>query len=385
MAGVIDKFVFALFLDTKNFKQGADVAERSVNGLRRTILQAYTAIGGIDIFRRMITDYSNTSVELGRLSEVTGESLKELEAWKLTVRDAGSDTGSFFGTLKMLNDEMANIKNYGSSQSLATFQRLGITVYSANGKLKKGTELLKDIAGRLSKFKENSQAFNFGKALGLDEGTIFVLRRYGEGIEKIVKQNEKRALITKQDVANGMAYQKMLSDLKQTFLSLEKAVVPEILKALKEIMPQLQSGLIAVIPLFKNLLSVVAPTAKFLAETAKYFEKVGEESYRSPYETDEDRKIGEETYGRTSGTDKDLQKRIDTPFSKTFLGRGLNLDYQLAGGIFSKDPIMSALGGSKLTNITIEALNITTQATDAQAVAKATVNAIANIANQTGR
>jgi hypothetical protein len=384
MAGVIDKFVFALFLDTKNFKQGADTAEKSVNGIKRTILQAYSAIGGINLFRTMLNDYSATAVELGRLSESTGENLRELEAWKLTVRDAGSDVGAFFGTLKMLNDEMANIKNYGTSASLATFQRLGISVYGANGQLKKGTDLLKDIGKRLVEL-DVRQAFNFGKALGLDEGTIIVLRRYGEGLEKIVKQNEKRALITKQDVANGMAYQKMLSELKQTFLSLEKAVVPEILKALKEIMPQLQSGLIAVIPLFKNLLSVVAPTAKFLAETAKYFEKVGEESYRSPYETDEDRKIGEETYGRTSGTDKDLQKRIDTPFSKTFLGRGLNLDYQLAGGIFSKDPIMSALGGSKLTNITIEALNITTQATDAQAVAKATVNAIANIANQTGR
>lgn len=364
MAGVIDKFVFALFLDTKNFKQGADTAERSVNGLRRTILQAYTAIGGIDLFRRMITDYSNTAVELGRLSEVTGESLKELEAWKLTVRDAGSDVGGFFGTLKMLNDEMANIKNYGTSASLATFQRLGISVYNANGKLKKGTELLKDVAGRLSKFKENSQAFNFGKALGLDEGTIIVLRRYGEGIERVVKQNEKRALINRQDVLNGMAYQKMLSDLKQTFLALEKAVVPEILKALKEIMPQLQAGLLAVIPLFKNLLSIIAPTAQILGDIAKYFEKVGGN-------------LADGSYGINDDTAKDKSKKPDGSFKQSIVG-------QAFGGIFSKDPIMSKLGGGGLTNIVIEALNINTQATDAQGVAKVTVKEIGDLANQTG-
>lgn len=367
MAGVIDKFVFALFLDTKNFKSGADVAERSVNGLRRTILRAYTAIGGIDLFRRMITDYSNTAVELGRLSEVTGESLKELEAWKLTVRDAGSDTSSFFGTLKMLNDEMANIKNYGSSQSLATFQRLGITVYSANGKLKKGTELLKDVAGRLSKFKENSQAFNFGKALGLDEGTIIVLRRYGEGIERVVKQNEKRALISRQDVLNGMAYQKMLSDLKQTFLSLEKAVVPEILKALKEIMPQLQAGLLAVIPLFKGLIPLVSALAQDLASVAKYFEKVGESLAEQAIQ----RQLLKDGIG---SVDKGYQGETGL-FPKWIQNTAIPF--------MMKTPMMAMAGGA-VSNIVIEALNINTQATDAQGVAKVTVKAIGDLANQTG-
>jgi len=366
MAGVIDKFVFALFLDTKNFKQGADTAERSVNGIKRTILQAYSAIGGINLFRTMLNDYSATAVELGRLSESTGENLRELEAWKLTVRDAGSDVGAFFGTLKMLNDEMANIKNYGTSASLATFQRLGISVYGANGQLKKGTELLKDIGKRLVEL-DVRQAFNFGKALGLDEGTIIVLRRYGEGLEKIVKQKEKRALITKQDVANGMAYQKMLSELKQTFLSLEKAVVPEILKALKEIMPQLQAGLIAVIPLFKNLLGLIAPTTEELAKMAKYFEKVGENLAEQEAIRPKGRK-SKPLIENTEGQEGLLWKWISA-----------------ASPIVMKTPVMSALSGTGLTNVTIESLTITTQATDAQGVAKATVNAIANIANQTGR
>lgn len=366
MAGVIDKFVFALFLDTKNFKQGADVAERSVNGLRRTILQAYTAIGGIDLFRRMFNDYSNTAVELGRLSEVTGESLKELEAWKLTVRDAGSDVGGFFGSLKMLNDEMANLQNFGSSNLPMVLNRIGVSVTSG-GKLKKGTELLKDIAGALSKF-DKRQAVNFGKTLGLDEGTIIVLQRYGEGIGKIVKQNEKRALMSQQDVRNGMAYQKTLSDLKQTFLALEKAVVPEILKALKEIMPQLEAGLLAVIPLFKNLLSVIAPAAQILGDIAKYFEKVGESLAEQAIQ----RQLLKDGIGDTTG------KNRDGSFKQSIVG-------QAFGGIFSKDPIMSALGGSKLTNITIEALNINTQATDAQGVAKVTSKEIGDLANQMGR
>jgi len=365
MAGVIDKFVFALFLDTRNFKQGADTAEKAVNGIKRTILQAYSAIGGINLFRTMLNDYSATAVELGRLSESTGENLRELEAWKLTVRDAGSDVGAFFGTLKMLNDEMANIKNYGTSASLATFQRLGISVYGANGQLKKGTDLLKDIGKRLVEL-DVRQAFNFGKALGLDEGTIIVLRRYGEGIEKIVKQNEKRALITKQDVANGIAYQRMLSELKQTFLSLEKAVVPEILKALKEIMPQLQKGLIAVIPLFKNLLGLIAPTVEELSKLVKYFEEIGEN-------------LGEKQTFSNGKKNKPLIE--NTEKQEGLLWKWI----AAATPIVMKTPVMSALSSTGLTNITIESLNITTQATDPQAVAKATVNAIANIANNTGR
>jgi hypothetical protein len=43
------------------------------------------------------------------------------------------------------------------------------------------------------------------------------------------------------------------------------------------------------------------------------------------------------------------------------------------------------VSGGALTNIVIEALNINTQATDAQGVAKVTVKAIGNLANQMGR
>ena len=164
-----------------------------------------------------------------------------------------------------------------------------------------------------------------------------------------------------------MAYQKMLSELKQTFLSLEKAVVPEILKALKEIMPQLQAGLIAVIPLFKNLLGLIAPTTEELAKMAKYFEKVGENLAEQEAIRPKGRK-SKPLIENTEGQEGLLWKWISA-----------------ASPIVMKTPVMSALSGTGLTNVTIESLTITTQATDAQGVAKATVNAIANIANQTGR
>ena len=53
----IDKYVFALMLDSSNFEKGANLATKAANGIKSTLLKTYTALGGIDLFKNMLTDY----------------------------------------------------------------------------------------------------------------------------------------------------------------------------------------------------------------------------------------------------------------------------------------------------------------------------------------
>ncbi len=112
---------------------------------------------------------------------------------------------------------------------------------------------------------------------------------------------------------------------------------------------------------------MIAPTAQVLGDIAKYFEKVGESLAEQAIQ----RQLLKDGIGDTTG------KNRDGSFKQSIVG-------QAFGGIFSKDPIVSGVSGGALTNIVIEALNINTQATDAQGVAEVTVKAIGNLANQTG-
>lgn len=229
MASVIDKYVFALFLDASNFAKNTNLAEKAVGSLRSTILKTYTTIGGIDLFKNMLSSYTDTARSVGRLSEVTGENIKTLQAWQYAMSASGGEVSSMNSALIAFSEEMGQIKNYGTSSHLALFQRLGIDVYNANGKLKTATNLLYDTAKVFSQL-DNLRAFDFGRSLGLNDDMIILLRRYGENLETVIKSSEKFAVIKQRDIMLTRQYDAMLAELRIMFLQLASAIGPEFIK-----------------------------------------------------------------------------------------------------------------------------------------------------------
>lgn len=237
MGGIVDKFTFVLFLDSSNFTKGTSTAEKAVNGLKTTMLSAYTAIGGIDLFHNMLTTYTDTARSVGRLSEVTGESIKTIQAWQYTMEASGGPVSSINAALMAFNEEMAQVKNYGTSTHMALFARLGINIKP----LEKGSKLLLDTA-KVLKTLNDTQAFDFGRSLGLDDNTIILLRRYGDGLSSVIRQNEKYSIIKKRDIETTKEWDKMMANLKFQFLGLSQTISPEMMELFKTVVfPQIKT------------------------------------------------------------------------------------------------------------------------------------------------
>ncbi|MDR3049424.1 MAG: hypothetical protein LBV16_06295 [Elusimicrobiota bacterium] len=87
MAGtsVIDKYTFNLLMNSKQFQKGVNSANMAVKGMTKVFMAAFAAIGGIAVFKKAVSDYSNLAKSIGRLSETTGESIQDIQGWQISI------------------------------------------------------------------------------------------------------------------------------------------------------------------------------------------------------------------------------------------------------------------------------------------------------------
>lgn len=241
--GYIDKYVFALMLDSTDFQKGANLATRAIGGLKSTLLKTYSAIGGIDLFKNLISTYTDAAKSVDRMSIVTNEDINSLQAWQKAISDTGGNVNAFNGTIRALSDDMAQLKNYGTSKYLSTMQWLGIDFTNEKGEIKSATELLlayqKALAGM-----DNQTAWNFAQKLGLDEDTFALMRRHPDDLEKIIRQYKKISVIGKEDIAINRQWEKVLSDFRYSWLRFSKTIGSNVLPILQnQLFPAIQDGI----------------------------------------------------------------------------------------------------------------------------------------------
>ena len=237
----IDKYVFALMLDSSNFEKGANLATKAANGIKSTLLKTYTALGGIDLFKNMLGTYTDAARSIDALSLTTGENIIKLQAWEKTIQDTGGNIGSFRGTISKLNDSIARLSFGEVDDTIATMGKLGIFATDSSGRLKKATDLLLEISNAVNMFQDNAQAFTWAKAMGLDESTFKLMRRYNDSLDEAIKKNEHWAIIRQSDIINARNYDKMISSFKTAWLELSKTIMSAVLPVIqKDLFPEIE-------------------------------------------------------------------------------------------------------------------------------------------------
>ena len=237
----IDKYVFALMLDSSNFEKGANLATKAANGVKNTLLKTYSIIGGIDLFKSMLTDYTEATRSIDNLNLITGENITTLQAWKKSIQDVGGNVGAFEGTLKGLSNSLADLRQFGKyDDRLGILGWRGISLYQ-DGKMKNATTLLSEIAKKIKDMNE-ADAFSWARALGIDESTYRLFRLHGENIDNLIKKNERWAVLNKEDVKTTRQYDKIISDFKSSWQSLSRILVSSILPVIQnDLFPELEN------------------------------------------------------------------------------------------------------------------------------------------------
>lgn len=200
MATVIDQLVVKLGLDSSEFeagekridegldktkarteKTGKDIEE---NGKRAANFFGQIEKAAIKFFAvltvgRGLSDFTQTVIgtgaQLDRMSGRLGTSADTLSRWAGAVRQSGGTTEGFLGTVQGLSASLTELKLTGNTGILPYLQALGVSVADANGKAKPLEQLLGDIGDKLNALPNKGDAFNIGRNLGIDDGTINLL------------------------------------------------------------------------------------------------------------------------------------------------------------------------------------------------------------------
>lgn len=207
----VDSLVVKLGLDTAAFDKGRkdvdeglddtkDKAEKTGKDVEQSGKKAASFFGQIEkaaikffavlTVGRGLADFTRTVIstgaELSRTSQRIGVSADTLSRWQGAVRQSGGTAEGFLGTMQGLSGALTELKLTGNTGILPYLQALGVSVADADGKARPMEELLGDIGDKLNALPNKGDAFNIGRNLGLDDGTINLLMKGRAEIDRLL-------------------------------------------------------------------------------------------------------------------------------------------------------------------------------------------------------
>ena len=162
----------------------------------------------VDIRRKHCeqTFFTSYTQELSNTASLLGVNIDELDAWGQAVSKAGGDAKTFQSSLHSL------------AEHLGTNPRVALQALVP----------LAEAFAKLGRFR----ALQYGKKLGLDEPTILLLQRSGRTIRDVIEQQRKLGVVTQHDKDVTDEYTLAVANSEQAFNSLSRTVASDVLPVL---------------------------------------------------------------------------------------------------------------------------------------------------------
>jgi len=228
MPTVIDSLVVKLGLDKSEFDKGKE----SVTSSLKDITKLLALVGGSAALKMFVQDMIESSSALERFSQNIQISVGDLSAWGQATEQAGGHAEGLQGSLDMLSKAQTQLMLTGESSLLPYFSALGVAIGDASGKARPATEILLDLSDRFSKM-DRTTAFNMGRSMGIDPGTMNLLLKGRAEVEKMIARQKETTAVTKEQAEQSEKLREKTSLMKQEFTALGRELLADSLPALE--------------------------------------------------------------------------------------------------------------------------------------------------------
>lgn len=257
MANIIDALVVTLGLDSSNYQKGQKEVNEGLNKVRENsvatakemelrgkqaaafvssikseligLFAVITAGKGLSSF---ISDSVSGTAALGRFAANLNMSARDLDGWGKAAELFGGTAEGVRGSLQHIAGGIQQFALTGESELIPIFRSLGIAVSDSSGKVRDYREIMLDVADKF-KGMSGQEALSFGKRLGLDDGTITLLRKGRQAVEDIVAQTTKASGVTQQSVEASQRVQREMALVRQQFEGVGQAIYESLGPALE--------------------------------------------------------------------------------------------------------------------------------------------------------
>lgn len=213
--GVLNTFYYVFSANADALDKGLQQSEKKANDLKKTVsatdknveklgksfvslakaatglLGATLTLGGIKLLTLNVAESTSA---LGQQARQIGVNVSSLDAWRKSVTQSGGDAEAFTRTLSKLGQRFRD-----PEQALLRYSQ---------------------VLGRV----DSRRAFRLGRAIGLDDSTIELLRKGRGAVEDLIRTQREQGVITKQQVEQADKFNNDLRKLKGSFTDLKTQI-----------------------------------------------------------------------------------------------------------------------------------------------------------------
>lgn len=239
MSRVIDQATKKSTQSMKNFEKQAQKIGKTVQKIGAGITAAGGAITGA-LFAD-VENIANKAKEIQFSSQKIGLTTDEFQKLAFAAKKSGMEISQFeVGMGKLAKTQVEAAK--GSKSAMEKFKMAGVSIKDSNGKLKGGTQLLKELADKFKSAPDGAKKtalamMIFGKS-GKD--MIPMLNKGGAELDKLGEKLKKSgSLLSKESIDSFKKYRGAIADSKLVLEGLKTqiavAVLPQAIKMAKKI------------------------------------------------------------------------------------------------------------------------------------------------------
>lgn len=221
---------------TKNAFKSVGGALKKLTGALFNFKTAIAGAVGVAGLGLLIKKSLEATDRLGKLSNVLGFSVKELQTFKLASQIGGVELETFSKGVRRLVDNFGDFME-GTGEAKKTFEALGITVEEANALSGDQFAILGLVADRLNEVTNRTDKLKFAIEIfgGRGAELINVLEGGSEAIAEFARQSEQFGALNEEQVQQVEDLNDSIVRLKTSFFNIANQVVANLSPALTEL------------------------------------------------------------------------------------------------------------------------------------------------------
>lgn len=252
MSNILETFFFIFDSDATRLDKGLSNSDRQVDKLDKnlkevdatggmvgkTMLDLATKVGGVIgsflAFSALKTEtlrIADFADQLNDSAEAIGVNVEALHAWDNAAKLTGGTTGGFIASLKGFNEGINSIAIKGKGLMLPFFEELGLGLADIKAGAKDPIELLSKLSDSFAKLDVN-QASAIGSKIGLDQGTINLLRQGRLGLEELIRIQRENGVVTEEQAEAAAKFNDELDSLSFAWEDLKRRLILGVVPAL---------------------------------------------------------------------------------------------------------------------------------------------------------
>lgn len=224
-ATIIDSLLVTLGLDPKAYVKGRQEVERedkrakdavkknsneladALTGLAKSAGALFLGFESAKGAFEWLVGLNVNAANLGRFSKNLGQSTHEVNAWDNAVELAGGTAKDAEADLMGLSSSITALRATGEVSPLVLLlQRMNVSLFDAQGKTRKLTDIYKDLGDKLRGYNR-ADAFNLARQAGVSESTFNLIRAEADERERMLRIGEQNAALNDANAAQAAELQ----------------------------------------------------------------------------------------------------------------------------------------------------------------------------------